>query len=288
MLLLIFTGVSSAYWGPFKYTLALICPAFAFAFAPKSSFCDNRQKKVTMSFIYFTAIYIIAMSMIVQWTNQGLWLLFLSVPNYANIVTQFPSMVRHAFSAIALYKSYPFRRSILTNKRLMLYLATGIIFTIWLTIFCNERFKYAFDLFDFEIYEEESKNNEEIDKKNNKRVDKQYYMINYYLLVISIINAIVNLLFEWVFVEYVNNIWWEKKNKECKELIKIEKKKGIEKPYNINNEVAIREYINIYYHERRNKMKDKIKENGDLYFIDDEDDGIELDDMTPGGQILNK
>ena len=192
------------------------------------------------------------------------------------------------FSAIALYKSYPFRRSILTNKRLMIYLSTGIIFTIWLTIFCNERFKYAFDLFDFEIYEEESKNNEEIDKKNNKRVDKQYYMINYYLLVISIINAIVNLLFEWVFVEYANNIWWEKKSIECKELIKIEKKKGIEKPYNIKYEVAIRDYINIYYHERRNKMKDKIKENGDLYFIDDEDDGIELDDMTPGGQILIK
>jgi cation-transporting ATPase 13A3/4/5 len=192
------------------------------------------------------------------------------------------------FSAITLYKSKPFRRSILTNKMLMLYLAAGIIFTIYITIFNNERIKYAFDLFDFEIYEEESKNNEEIDKKNNKRVDKQYYMINYYLLVISTINAIVNLLFEWVFVEYVNNIWWEKKNKECKELIKIEKKKGIEMPYNINNEIAIREYINIYYHERRNKMKDKIKENGDLYFIEDEDDVIELDDMTPGGQILNK
>ena len=33
MLLMIFTGVSSSYWGPFKYTLALACPAFAFAFS---------------------------------------------------------------------------------------------------------------------------------------------------------------------------------------------------------------------------------------------------------------
>ena len=115
MLLLIFTGVSTAYWGPFKYSLALICPALAFAFAPKSSFCDSKQKKTTIAYTYFTALYIIIISMLTQWTNQGLWLLFLSVPNYSNIVTQFPSMVRHAFSAIALYLPlttfYPFIRN---------------------------------------------------------------------------------------------------------------------------------------------------------------------------------
>ena len=115
VLLLIFTGVSSSYWGPFRYSLALVCPALAFAFAPKSSFCDNKRKKVTYAYVYFTAIYIIAMSMFVQWSNQGLWLLLLSVPNYPNIITQFPSMVRHAFSAIALYLPlttfYPFLRN---------------------------------------------------------------------------------------------------------------------------------------------------------------------------------
>ena len=103
LLLLFFTGVSSDYWGPIRYSLALVCPALAFAFAPKSSFCNNKQKKLTYAYIYFTSLYIVALSMIVQWTNQGLWLLFLSVPNYSNIITQFPSMVRHAFSAIALY-----------------------------------------------------------------------------------------------------------------------------------------------------------------------------------------
>jgi len=115
MLLLIFTGVSSAYWGPIKYSFALVCPALAFAFAPKSSFCDNKQKKTTISYIYFAALYIIAMSMVVQWTNQVLWILLLSVPNYSNIITQFPSMVRHAFSAIAIYLPlttvYPFVRT---------------------------------------------------------------------------------------------------------------------------------------------------------------------------------
>ena len=115
LLLLIFTGVSSSYWGPFRYSLALVIPALAFAFSPKSSFCDNKRKKVTFTYVYFTALYIITVSMFVQWSNQGLWLLFLSVPNYSNIITQFPSMVRHAFCAIALYLPlttfYPFLRN---------------------------------------------------------------------------------------------------------------------------------------------------------------------------------
>lgn len=117
MLLMIFTGVSSAYWGPFKYTLALACPAFAFAFSGKSSFVKARANKVTLFYTYLTAIYIITISLVSQWLNAVLWTLFLSVPNYANIITEFPSMVRHAFSAIALYiplvTFYPFIKKII-------------------------------------------------------------------------------------------------------------------------------------------------------------------------------
>ena len=112
MLLMIFTGVSSSYWGPFRYTLALACPAFAFAFSGKSGFAHDRAHKVTLFYTYLVAIYIISISLFTQWLNGGLWILFQSVPNYANIVTQFPSMVRHAFCAISLYiplvTFYPF------------------------------------------------------------------------------------------------------------------------------------------------------------------------------------
>ena len=112
MLLMIFSGVSTSYWGPFRYTLALACPAFAFAFSGKSSFANNRSKKVTLFYTYLVAIYIIVISMFTQWLNAGLWIAFTSVPNYANIVTEFPSLVRHAFSALALYiplvTFYPF------------------------------------------------------------------------------------------------------------------------------------------------------------------------------------
>ena len=80
MLLLIFTGISSSYWGPIKYTLALACPAFAFAFSGCSSFAHDKAHKVTLFYSYITAIFIIAISMVTQWLNAGLWLLFLSVP----------------------------------------------------------------------------------------------------------------------------------------------------------------------------------------------------------------
>ena len=192
------------------------------------------------------------------------------------------------FSAITLYKSKPFRRSILTNKMLMLYLGTGIIFTVYITIIDNERLKYAFDLFDFEIYEEESKNNEIIDK-NHKRSGKNYYMITYYLLIISIINAIVTVLFEWVFVEIAKNYWWNKKGRKYKEKIKKEKSKEIIKSFNnIEGEVPIRHYINLYYHERRKKIKNE-EDNIDINIKDDnEDDAIELEDMTPNGKAIIK
>ena len=38
MLLMIFTGVSYAYWGPIEYTFALACPIFAFLFSGASKF----------------------------------------------------------------------------------------------------------------------------------------------------------------------------------------------------------------------------------------------------------
>lgn len=102
MLLMIFTGVSSSYWGPFRYTLALACPVFAFFFSGSSSFTHDRAHKVTLFYTYLIAVYIVSISMFTQWLNAILWLLFISVPNYANIILEFPTMVRNAFCAISL------------------------------------------------------------------------------------------------------------------------------------------------------------------------------------------
>ena len=57
MLLMIFTGVSYSYWGPIKYTLALACVAFAYAFSPSSKYSTSKARKVTLFYVYTMAKY---------------------------------------------------------------------------------------------------------------------------------------------------------------------------------------------------------------------------------------
>ena len=103
MLFLFFTGISVSYWGPIKYTLAMACPIFAFLFSGASSFAKSDNAKYSFVYLYVTALYIIGISMVSQWINQLLWLLFLSVPNYLEIVTDSYELIRPAFTAIAIY-----------------------------------------------------------------------------------------------------------------------------------------------------------------------------------------
>lgn len=103
MLLMIFTGVSYSYWGPFTYTLALACPVFAYLFSGSSKFANSKNKKVTLFFVYVICLYIIAISMFTQWLNMGAWLLLLSVPNYAELITVFSDLVKPAMRSISLF-----------------------------------------------------------------------------------------------------------------------------------------------------------------------------------------
>ena len=103
MLLMIFTGVSYSYWGPFKYTLAMACPIFAFLFSGPSKFASTKAKKVTIFYLYIIGLYIITLSMFTQWLNMGAWLLLLSVPNYVELITDFSNLVTPAMVSISLY-----------------------------------------------------------------------------------------------------------------------------------------------------------------------------------------
>ncbi len=103
LLILIFTGISVSYWGPLQYTLAIACPVFAFFLSGASSFAKSDDSKYAFVYLYMITLYVIGISMAVQWINEGLWLLFLSVPNYAEIVTTSSDLIRPAFSAIAVY-----------------------------------------------------------------------------------------------------------------------------------------------------------------------------------------
>ncbi len=98
-----FTGIGISYWGPITYTLALACPVLAFLFSGNSKYASSGNFKLTIIYMYAIALYIIAISMISQWVNAGLWIAFLSVPNYVEIATEFTSLIKPAFQAIAVY-----------------------------------------------------------------------------------------------------------------------------------------------------------------------------------------
>lgn len=103
MLLMIFTGMGHSYWGPIQYTLALACPVFAFLFSGSSKFADCDEIKLTFFDVYLISLYILIISMVTQWVNQAGWMLLISVPNYAELVTNFSNLIRPAFSALAVY-----------------------------------------------------------------------------------------------------------------------------------------------------------------------------------------
>jgi len=112
MLFIGFSGMSVAYWGPIKYTLALVCPVFAFYFSYSSKFVTHQQIKLSFLYIYVISLYIIGMSMILQWSNKIAWLLLFSVPNYKYIILNFMDLIKPAFSALGWYLPictfYPF------------------------------------------------------------------------------------------------------------------------------------------------------------------------------------
>ncbi len=103
MLILFFTGIGVSYWGPITYTFALACPVFAFLFSGSSSFAKSYKVKIFYLYVYCIALYVVGISMAVQWINGALWLLFISVPNYTTIVTEFSNLIRPAFQSLAIY-----------------------------------------------------------------------------------------------------------------------------------------------------------------------------------------
>ena len=103
ILFLIFTGVSVSYWGPFMYTFALACPVFAFLFCYGSKFVTSNKKKEMFFDLYVIALYIIGISMVVQWVNELIWFGLISLPNYGVLATQFPELFKPALTAISLF-----------------------------------------------------------------------------------------------------------------------------------------------------------------------------------------
>ena len=103
ILMMIFTGMAVSYWGPIQYTLAIACPVFAFLFSGSSKYADCDEIKLAFFDMFIISFYILVVSMFTQYMNLLGWSLFLSVPNFTYIVTNFYNLIRPAFSALALY-----------------------------------------------------------------------------------------------------------------------------------------------------------------------------------------
>ena len=103
VLFMIFTGISISYWEPIMYTIALACPVFAFLFCFGSKFIKSNTDKSAFFNLYVIALYIITVSMVIQFVNGAIWIGLMSIPNYKTIVLEFPELIKPAFSAIAFY-----------------------------------------------------------------------------------------------------------------------------------------------------------------------------------------
>jgi len=103
MIMIMATGLSASYWGPIQYTFALACPIFAFLFSNSSTFVKSDDMKISFLYFYITCLYIIGVSMAVQWINLICWLFFISTPSYVTIVTEFSNLIKPAFQSIAIY-----------------------------------------------------------------------------------------------------------------------------------------------------------------------------------------
>lgn len=103
LLFMCFTGMSVSYWGPIKYTLAMACPVFAYAFAVPSKLAKSDDVKISFFYVYCIALYIIGISMVIQWLNYIGWFGLMSVPNYELIFAKFSELIRPAFTAISVY-----------------------------------------------------------------------------------------------------------------------------------------------------------------------------------------
>ena len=113
------TGICLSYWGPITYTLAFACPVFAFLFCFASKFVKSDHIKLSFFYLYCMALYILLLSMIMQFSNQLLWLGLLSVPNYAEIVTEFSELIKPAFISIAIY--FPITTAPVLFKKLYMW-----------------------------------------------------------------------------------------------------------------------------------------------------------------------
>ena len=103
VLFMCFTGMSVSYWGPLMYTFAILCVVFTYSISIGSKFANSDKKKISFLCSYCVVLYVIVVSMCVQWFNYLGWFGLMSVPNFNTILNDFSDLIRPAFTAVSIY-----------------------------------------------------------------------------------------------------------------------------------------------------------------------------------------
>ncbi len=102
MILMITTGVGYSYWGMLTYALVFLLPFITFKIMIESKFLTHDNLIVSL-FVFYGSLFAIYLSSFAsQLINQGVWLMFLSVPGYEKIVHEDLKLVKAAFTALSL------------------------------------------------------------------------------------------------------------------------------------------------------------------------------------------
>ena len=104
IILMLFCGMSVSYWNPIQYAFALACPMFTMLFTFSSKLTNSKDIKVTFFYVNYIALYIIALSMFMQWINSGILLGLVSLPNFSKIASDpdFSTIILRALRSISL------------------------------------------------------------------------------------------------------------------------------------------------------------------------------------------
>lgn len=87
-------GVATVYWHPIVYALAFLCPLIAFVYG-----CSSKQiaktpgHKVNMVVGYGLALYVMVISMIVQYINKLIWMVLIKVPSFPYVIQNMPETI---------------------------------------------------------------------------------------------------------------------------------------------------------------------------------------------------
>lgn len=100
---IILNGIGICYWSPFKYMIVILLPYLAYMLVIESKLSTQKEKNISFFKVYGTFFAIFVISAIVQFTNEFLWNVFFSAPNYQKIIVEDYDIIKRAFVALALY-----------------------------------------------------------------------------------------------------------------------------------------------------------------------------------------